>query len=46
MCDYVLMCMSRGGNCCLIGVGMRYVRGAEIIEIRDEEGVVLNDFMR
>lgn len=26
--------------------GVRYIRGAEIYEIRDEEGVVLNDFNR
>lgn len=25
---------------------MRYVRGAEIIEMRDEDDVVLNDFTR
>ena len=27
-------------------VGIKYVRGGEIFEVRDEENVVLNDFSR
>ena len=31
---------------CVICVGIKYVRGGEIFEVRDEENVVLNDFSR
>ena len=33
-------------NVCVICVGIKYVRGGEIFEVRDEENVVLNDFSR